>query len=173
MRHTDREHNVNIQTPEGNQPSAVGQIIEMALGLDPRRALRYTNGDQARLCMTAVITSLHDDSGQIAPLEKVGTKYGALYARVSTPGQAEDGYSTEDQVRRGVEYFLRYRQAFRVFSDASLSGGLPIYEPNLIRKLAINKATRCEKVFTSIFFYEHSRFNEEQRAGLQGYLSNR
>ena len=147
------------------QPLTIAQVIELALGLDPRRALRYTNGDQARLCTTDVISSLIDEGGQTVPLQRIGGKYGARYVRVSTIGQAEDGYSAEDQIRRGVEYFLRHRQAFRIFSDASLSGGLPIYEPNLIRKLAIAKAARYEKVFISIFLYEqYLRQNEATRA---------
>lgn len=146
------------------------RITEISLGLDPRRALRYSNGDQARLCTTDVFTHVVDQDGREIELHREAGKYGAVYVRVSTVGQAEDGYSAEDQVRRGVEHFLRHRQAFRIFSDASLSGGLAINEPTLIRKLAISKAARYEKVFSGLFLYEHSRFTEEQRAGLRAYL---
>lgn len=158
------------QTTKISETPSILQIIEMALSLDPRRALRFTNGDQARLCTTDVITDLLDETGQPVVLERIGGKYGALYVRVSTLGQSEDGYSATDQIRRGIEHFLRHRQAFRIFSDASLSGGLPIAEPSLIRKLAISKATRYEKVFSSIFLYEHSHYTEAQRAGLRDYL---
>lgn len=153
-----------------SHPLTIAEITENALGLDPRRALRYTNGDQARLCTTDIFSQIVDDSGQITELDRLSGKYGALYVLVSTLGQAEDGYSADDQIRRGIEHFLRRRQAFLIFSDASLSGGLAINEPSLIRKLALAKATRYEKVFTSLFLYEHSRFTEVQRTGLQAYL---
>lgn len=149
----------------------INEVTALALDLEPRRALRYTNGDQARLCTTDVFTCLIDERGDAVELSHVGGRYGALYVRVSTLGQAEDGYGADDQIRRGIEHFLRHRQAFRIFSDASLSGGLAINEPSLIRKLALAKAARYEKVFTSLFLYEHSRFNEAERSGLQAYLA--
>ena len=158
-------------SPIGSEQAlTINDVAALALDLDPRRALRYTNGDQARLCTTDVFTSLIDESGSVVALSHAEGRYGALYVRVSTLGQAEDGYSADDQIRRGIEYFLRRRQAFRIFSDASLSGGLAINEPSLIRKLALAKATRYEKVFTSLFLYEQSRYTETQRIGLRAYL---
>ena len=146
----------------------IGQIIESAL--EPSRARRYANGDQARLCTTNVFTHVLDESGHEVPLERLAGRYGALYVRVSSLGQVEDDYSAEDQVRRSVEHSIRHRQAFRIFSDASLSNGLAINEPTLIRRLAISKAARHEKIFTSVFLYEHSRFTEAQRTDLRDYL---
>ena len=168
---TNNHHPTNsLHLTSSDPPLTIAQIIEIALSLDPRKAVRYTNGDQARLCTTDVFTQVTDEAGQAVSLDRENGKYGALYIRVSTLGQAEDGYSADDQIRRGIEHFLRHRQAFRVFSDASLSGGLAINEPNLIRKLAITKANRYEKVFSSLFLYEHSRYTEGQRRGLRAYL---
>jgi DNA invertase Pin-like site-specific DNA recombinase len=146
-------------------------VVRQALALDPRRALAFTNGDQARLCSTGVFTAVRQEDGKTLPLERLRERYGALYVRVSTVGQVDDGYSAEDQIRRGVEFFLAKRQQFRIFSDAGLSGGLAINEPALIRRLARQKASRYEKVFRAIFLHDLTSLTPAQVSGLERYLA--
>jgi DNA invertase Pin-like site-specific DNA recombinase len=83
-----------------------------------------------------------DEDGRPRELKLVDGRYFAIYVRVSTEGQVDDGYSIEDQIRRGIAYALQKGWAFRIFSDASLSGGLPINRASLIRDLAAIKAQR-------------------------------
>ncbi|MGC4045060.1 MAG: recombinase family protein [Armatimonas sp.] len=88
---------------------------------------------------------------KIERLNTVNGRYGVGYVRVSTVNQADDGWSIPDQARRVVSYYVGRREAFRVFSDASLSGKLPNNDPGLIDKMLRASAQRYESAYRAVF----------------------
>lgn len=69
-----------------------------------------------------------------------------------------------------VEYFIRNRRAFALFSDSSLSGGLPYDEPALIAEMREHKAGMYSKVFKAVFMSQPDRESPENWAGMKKYL---
>ena len=115
-------------------PQTRDQIIAAACALEPRSAmLLRASGESAQVCATPIYTNYLDDHGQVVPLNLVsGGRYAAGYVRVSTVRQRLDGWSIADQVSRIVDFCIAHGYAFRIFSDASLSGKLPTDDRHLI-----------------------------------------
>lgn len=88
-------------------------------------------------------------------------------------GKVQDGYGEQDQLERGIDYFLDKKQAFLIISDAGLSGGWPWSEPTLIRDLFCRRAERYWRVFHKVFLDDKARFTVEQKAGAREYLHQR
>ena len=84
----------------------------------------------------------------------------------------QDGYSEEEQIVRGIRHFVRAGQAFRIYSDAGVTGEYPNNDPALIRRLLDKKAVRYERIFRKTLLDETSRtwWTSEQVSQLEGYL---
>lgn len=115
------------------------EIVHEALGLRPVQAA--LEGTEAA-CVTGLIDCVKMPDGITRRLALVGGKWGAAYIRVSSDSQRHrtaqissqaDGWSEEDQIRRAVEYFVSRGEAFRIYSDAGLSGSLPLRNESMIR----------------------------------------
>ncbi len=121
-------------------PKNVEQMVTEIIALDPKSSS----------FVSSYFSSVIID-GQVIPLVTVDSKYGVGYVRVSTAMQNDDGWSVEDQARRIVAHFVNRREAFRVFSDASLSGKLPNNDPGLIAKMLNASAKRYESAYRAVF----------------------
>lgn len=62
-----------------------------------------------------------------------------------------EGLSVRDQISRNVKHFIEKGQAFRIFSDISLGGGLPPMIPNLITSMWVTKAKSYRKAYNTVF----------------------
>lgn len=137
---------------------SIQDIVEAARSLRPERAVQFKNGDLISLCTTPVYEAILQD-GKVTHLTKREGRYGAGYVRVSTPSQRSgkderggaDGFSELDQIARIVHHFVARGEAFRIFSDAGLSGGLSIMDATLTEHLLRVKAERFHSVYTRIF----------------------
>jgi DNA invertase Pin-like site-specific DNA recombinase len=85
----------------------------------------------------------------------------------------QDGYSEEEQIVRGIRHFVRAGQAFKIYSDAGVTGEYPNNDPALITRLLGKKAARYERIFRATLLDETSRtwWTTEQIAKLEGYLA--
>jgi len=85
----------------------------------------------------------------------------------------QDGYSEEEQLVRGIRHFVRAGQAFRIYSDAGVTGEYPNNDPALIKRLLDKKAVRYERIFRKTLLDETSRtwWTAEQVSQLEDYLS--
>lgn len=129
------------------------EIVRDVLVISPAAAyaLRGSVG-AADLCATPIYTAYRGVNGEAVPLALSGGRYAAGYVRVSTLDQKEDGWSLPDQAERVVDFYLRRGLAFRVYSDATLSGKLPTDDKGLIRKMLASSALRYEEAYRAVFF---------------------
>lgn len=121
-------------------PKTMEQMVAEIISLDPKSA-SYVSP----YYVSVVI------DGKIESLRTVNERYGVGYVRVSTINQREDGWSIEDQAWRIVRHYVSHRQAFRVYSDATLSGRLPNNDPILIDKMLRASAQRYESAYRAVF----------------------
>lgn len=86
----------------------------------------------------------------------------------------QDGYSEEEQIVRGIRHFVRAGQAFKVYSDAGVTGEYPNNDPALIKRLLGKKAARYERIFRLTLLDETSRswWTPEQITQLEDYLAS-
>lgn len=176
------------------------QLIDYCLRMKPDEAAR--RGDST-LCVTPLITRLVVD-GQTHELVLEKGRWGALEVRVSSNAQRsavsqqnqeqpqkkgdggakgkgrpkravkQDGYSEEEQIVRGIRHFVRAGQAFKIYSDAGVTGEYPNNDPALIQRLLAKKAARYERIFRKTLLDETSLtfWTPEQIVGLEGYLAS-
>jgi DNA invertase Pin-like site-specific DNA recombinase len=146
------------------------QIIDEIVAIQSLRAYGYRGLAAALdLCASPVYTEYLKD-GEPQRLTFRGGKYGAGYARVSTIGQRDDGWSIRDQVARIVDFYLAKGEAFRVFVDDAMSGSLPTDDPALITRMYAASARRYEDAYTAVFLHDTSEFKSEHPA-LERWLS--
>lgn len=179
--------------PDGVWRSAmtVEQLIRFCVRMQPERAAEL--GDSS-LCVTALITSIIID-GKLVKLGLIDGRFGAGYTRVSDEMQRSaysvimpsesvprragrrakrtpDGYSEEEQLNRQIRYFAGQKLAFRIYSDAGITGEYPTNDPLLIKSLLDKKAARFRKIFERTLLDETSlqrRSDDEVRA-MHDYL---
>ncbi len=188
---------VSPAPPVSGGPFTISQICEMALKLDPEKAARLRNGSMAAACTIGVFTEVLDEHGNAKQLsyykenpddgELIGThaedpeaEYAAILARVSTPIQADDGWSIKDQIERGIAKCIQYGWAFRIFNDMGLSGRLPMKDNHAIRRMRRTRKLIYEELFMKVFLdksiatrYTPAQkfvFNEYKRERGQKYM---
>lgn len=147
------------------------QIVSIVEHLDPLKAVRGGYIDHSRIC-TAVFKRILVDDEEIA-LNSPESKDAVGYVRVSTEGQKLDGLSLRDQVTRIVRFFAHpdRRWRFCIYSDATLSGMLPIDDQKLVEKIKNIKADMYEAVFENVFLSPIARKNTlDEEAGFRDYL---
>ena len=154
----------------------VQAFIDYCIELQPIRAAEDKDSD---LCVTQLIEYLIVD-GEVVNLSLVDGRWAALYARVSQDAQrshktgkvASDGFSEDEQLNRGVRYYISKRQAFKVYSDCGISGEYPIDDDALIRRLLQGRAARYRKIYTRTLLDETSllRRTPAEIASMNAYL---
>lgn len=152
----------------------VDELVEVVERLNPAQAFRHTNGNVIRLCTTGVITRMVV-GGEVRKLELVDGRYCSGYIRVSTERQS-DGFSIPDQAERIIHRCIKNGWAFRIFSDAGLSGGLAYRDPetNIEAKLNKAKADRYRDVFTAVLLEDHAgRYTPAELASMRRYMEER
>ena len=173
------------------------RLIDHCLRMCPDEAAR--KGDST-LCVTPLVTRLIID-GQTHELDLEKGRWGALEVRVSSNPQRsalfqqiveeerkvqdaargggrkraikQDGYSEEEQITRGIRHFVRAGQAFKIYSDAGVTGEYPNNDPSLIRRLLDKKVARYEGIFRKTLLDETSRtfWTPTETAQLEAYLA--
>lgn len=147
------------------------QMIADALAIVPQDAYAHRNSPNAlHTCATPLYTSYVSTSGVTVPLILDNARYGAGYVRVSSIGQKEDGWSVGDQIERIVDYFTSRGEAFRIFSDASLSGKLPLDDELLIEKMLTATAERYEEAFRAVYL-SMDKYKDEH-AHMEAWLTD-
>ena len=154
----------------------VQQFIDLCTRLQPVRAAEDKDSD---LCVTALIEYLIVD-GEITKLSLIDGRWASLYVRVSDDGQRSsksgkavaDGFSEDEQLERGVRYFISKKQAFKVYSDCGISGDYPIDDDALIRRLLQGRAARYRKIYTRTLLDETSllRRSEAEIVSMNAYV---
>ena len=174
-------------------PLTIEQIISAALKLDPHKAIGLHDGSAVAACTSLVYTQIIDRKGETVSLrhfkyhdphdEEVracsaddpDARYAAIYVRVSTPMQADDGWSTRDQCERAIAYCLDKGWAFRIFNDQGLSGRLPMRESHAISRMYQRRADLYAYYFTKVFLDAKlsPRFTPLQKEMLARYRDER
>jgi Site-specific recombinases, DNA invertase Pin homologs len=146
-------------------------IVSEALAIVPSAAYAFRgSSDAISLCATELYRCYVNDEGEEVTLNLTNGKYAAVYIRVSTAMQKEDGWSAQDQAERGIEYCLSNRLAFRVFSDATLSGKLPHDDQDAINDMLMASKRIYEKAYRNVFFTD-KRYSGDQ-AAMELWLQN-
>ena len=174
-------------------PLAIEQIIHSALKLDPHKAIGLRDGSAVAACTSLVYTKIIDRKGETVPLRHYkyydphdeepracdphdpDARYAAIYVRVSTPMQADDGWSTRDQCERAISYCIDKGWAFRIFNDQGLSGRLPMRESHAISRMYQRRADLYAYYFTKVFLDVKlsPRFTPLQKEMLARYRDER
>jgi DNA invertase Pin-like site-specific DNA recombinase len=128
----------------------IEQLIEIVESLRPERALNAKGNARELLCVTRPIYRIRIGE-RVFDLAEKGGRLGAGYVRVSTEGQRQDGFSAADQTYRIASYFAERGEAFCIFSDAGLSGTLPIDDPLLVQRVWNKKARLYKELFERVF----------------------
>ncbi|MCW3098055.1 MAG: hypothetical protein JWL77_3673 [Chthonomonadaceae bacterium] len=157
-----------------SEAPTIDEVIAYVETLDPKLARTLQNGAMEAACATPEITRIVDNAGRVHHLKRKGGKIAVGYVRVSTYRQKSDGWSIKDQVRRLVEWFISKGWAFRIVSDASLSGGAPPDDPALIAAVGKLKRERYAKVFARNFLADYiTTYTPAQKDTLRKYLDER
>jgi DNA invertase Pin-like site-specific DNA recombinase len=186
-----------ISEIDKNQPLTTDQLVEFVLNeLDARSAQRMRGLDYSHKCTTPVITSVRTEQSIVelsVQSRKVGSRtvqmYGAIYARVSTEAQnaknkrlsvddiaagrsaVKDSLSMRDQVTRGINFCVDKGVAFRIYSDAEISGGDPPDNPDLIKELYTMKAEKYMAAIEAVFLSEYNTLRTpEEKARVREYM---
>lgn len=95
--------------------------------------------------------------------------------RKSRKDRKDQGYSEEEQIRRGIRFFVAKGWAFRIYSDAGVTGEYPHNDPALIAKLLEKKAQRYAKIFNQVLLDDTSRKRRtpQQVAAMEAYRDKR
>lgn len=158
--------------PEGSIPLTIQQLIETIEMFRPERALQLRNASYEHLYATDVITCIRIGERVYDLTEREG-RVGAGYVRVSTEGQRQDGFSTEDQAYRIAVYFAERGEAFRVLSDAGLSGTIPINDPLLIQRVWSKKARLYRELFERVFLTNtENKYTASERALMRLFVDD-
>ena len=153
---------------------SVEEIVKLVENqLDPKRAARYRNGDRVGLCVTPIYEVVRVGTNTVPLALATGNRHAAVYVRVSMEQQVEDGYSIGDQIVRGIQVCLGHGEAFAVYSDAGLGGGLPYDDPELIRRLAEAKAEYYRDAFESILLGPYAPYTEQDKESARRYLQDK
>ena len=155
----------------------IDEIIQHCLSFEPKLAAKKND---STLCVTPPITAIMINA-QAVRLKYVEKRLGAAYVRVSSARQrtptdehielqnkidessskssagrrrrgTDDGHSEREQITRAIEWFLDKKMAFRIYSDASVSGDEPHNKPELIQQMLDRRADRYESNFTNVLF---------------------
>lgn len=181
----------------GFGPMTVEALIDLCVRMQPVLAAEKRD---STLCVTPLITELIVD-GKIVHLELVSGRFGAAYVRVSDERQrsaqsansrsrgnarqrrqkgasatnSADGYSEAEQLNRQIRYFIAKRQAFRIYSDAGITGEYPIDDIYLIKRLLEGKAARYRKIFARTMLDETSlqKHTPDEIEAMRVYLEYR
>jgi DNA invertase Pin-like site-specific DNA recombinase len=140
------------ELPDPAKPMTVDALITYCVSLEPERASTEKCSDY---CVTPLINQLIVD-GEIVSLRLQENRWGALYVRVSDEAQRSrrsgkkiaDGFSEEEQLNRGIRYFIAQGFAFKIYSDCGISGDFPIDDPVLVHRLLQKRASRYRKIYT-------------------------
>jgi len=86
-----------------------------------------------------------------------------------------EGYSEDEQIRRSIRHYVASGQAFRIYSDAGVTGEFPNLDPTMVKKLWTKKAARYRKIFTRALLDEQSlqRRTDEEILSVRAYLDRR
>ncbi len=174
-------------TPTFSTSPTIHDIVQMCLRFDPKRAAETND---STLCVTPLITQVTLDDGSVVSLSLVDDKWAAHYARVSDIKQrsqsentGEDGVSKHrgegnseaEQIERGIRHYISRGQAFKIYSDASISGDHPNNDPALIRRMYEKKAQRYKRNFLSILLDPVSiqQYTTEELASCKAFMERR
>ncbi len=137
---------------------SISEAVDLACGLDPVSAIKSGRDEDAAILW---VDNIRGDNGNILPLMPVSNngengKYignhkddgrAFIYGRVRTPRQYErefhgEGWSMRTQFERCIRYVIsqnldrgKVPWRFCIFSDTSLSGGMPTNDATLIERL--------------------------------------
>ncbi|BDI30585.1 hypothetical protein CCAX7_26360 [Capsulimonas corticalis] len=159
--------------PDYYVPS-IDAIIKQAKALKLSLATQLMNGGFEEHCSLPIVKSLND-GGHVVDLELIDGKYAAIYVRVSTDKQREDGWSVEDQLRRNIAHCIRKQWAFKIYSDQTLSGSYAWLDSELQKKMAKDRALRYKQTFTKIFLDDASpmKITSSQRRQMEEFLDKK
>ena len=179
--------------PAAAQPLTIEQIISAALKLDPHKAIGLHDGSAVAACTSLVYTEVIDRKGETVSLRyfkyydphdeeprpcdpyDLDARLAAIYVRVSTQLQSDDGWSTRDQCERAIAYCMDKGWAFRIFNDQGLSGRLPMRESHAISRMYQRRADLYAYYFTKVFLDAKlsPRFTPLQKEMLARYRDER
>ncbi len=163
----------------------IDQWVQHVLGFDPRRAAQTSDPS---LCCTGVISRLLVD-GKIVSVEYVNGRYGLAYVRVSDQKQRtstdaarstrkrkhyrHEGQSEAQQIEALIRYYASTGRAFRIISDAAITGEMPNNKPDLVTKMLERKARRYRRNFERNLPNSSYDWTEQQRQAMREYLDAR
>jgi hypothetical protein len=118
-----------------------------------------------------------EKSGELRPTEPTDPDalYAGVYDRVSTLWVADNGWSSRNQIKRGVLDAMQDGFAVRIYNDQGLSGRLPIRDTQLIQQMRERRAELYDRIFHRVFLDEKllDRFTPIERYQLERYRRNR
>lgn len=163
-------------------------LVAYCTSMNPSRAADLNDSS---LCVSPLIECVVVD-GTPRHLQLQNGRWGAGVVRVSTiiqrSGRARatnkskrsqrhkvEGYSEEEQIRRAVRYFVSRGLAFRLYSDAGVTGEMPNNDPAMIKRLWQKKSARYRKIFMRTLLDDDSlqRRTADQIASMRAYLERR
>jgi|GEM_PF-2115038 len=155
------------------------EIIKRATALRPEQAVLNFEREWRPYCVSELYMSVVGDDGQVIELSLIdGARCIAIYVRVSLMLQrgdrTEDGYSVEHQLRSSILAAVKEGYAFRIYSDAGLSGFLMTADATLMAAVTEAKAKLYQQIFTEEVLDGAASWNSpEQIADMRRFLAMR
>lgn len=162
------------------RPLTVDQIVsDYKKSLKPELAVQnWETGNWKPYVVSPLFRQMIDHDEQIVDLETQQGRYAAIYVRVSTMQQRgdkhDDGYSVEDQIRSNVTAAVKSKLAFRIYSDAGLSGYYATNDPEVIQEIRESQAELYRQAFEEVVLRDAYTWNTEtQVAAMRAFLDHR
>ncbi len=158
-----------------NKPPTVSDIVAAATAFRPEMAIINFDRQWRHFCLSPVYSRVTDEAGNEVSLDfKSGSRYVAIYVRVSSIKQRgdvrDDGYSIDHQLRSNIQAAINERLAFRIYSDAGLSGFLMTNDPSVMEEIRQAKAELYGRIFDEVLLKDADSWNTpEQIADMRAF----
>ena len=158
-----------------NNPPTVSDIVAAATAFRPEMAIINFDRQWRHFCLSPVYSRVTDEAGNEVSLDlKSGNRYVAIYVRVSSIKQRgdvrDDGYSIDYQLRSNIQAAINERLAFRIYSDAGLSGFLMTNDPSVMDEVRQSKAELYGRIFDEVLLKDAESWNmPEQIADMRAF----
>ena len=151
-----------------NKPPTVADIVTHATAFRPEMALINFERQWRHYCVSPVYSRITDEAGNMISLEfKNGSRYVAVYVRVSSIKQRgderDDGYSIDYQLRSNIQAAINERLAFRVYSDAGMSGFLMTNDQSVMEEVRRAKAELYGAIFDEVLLKDAESWNTPEQ----------
>ena len=151
-----------------NNAPTVADIVAAATAFRPELAIINFERQWRHHCLSPVYSRITNEAGNVVTLNfKSGSRYVAIYVRVSSIRQRgdvrDDGYSIDYQLRSNIQAAINDGLAFRIYSDAGMSGFLMTNDSSVMEEVRRAKGELYGRIFDEVLLKDAESWNTPEQ----------